>query len=128
VLLGADAEVLRGCAGRDDERVAGVFAAVALEAERPLREVGAVDVVEHHLGVEAFGVLGHATHEVGALQALDVAGPVVDVGRRHELAALGEAGDEGRLEVRASGVYRCGVAGRAGTENDQSRVLGSAHV
>ena len=128
VLLGTDAQILRGRSGRDDQRVAGVFAAVALEAERTLRQVGAVDVVEHHLGVEAFRVLGHASHQVRPLQALDVAGPIVDIGGRHQLSTLGKAGDEGGLHVGACSVHGSGVAGRARTEDDQSRVLGSAHV
>ncbi len=93
-----------------------------------LRQIDAVDVVEHHRGLEALGVLGHALHQLRALQAFDVAGPVVDVGRRHQLAALGEAGDQRRLEVGACGIDRSAVAGGAGTEDDQARVGVGRHV
>src|SRR6185437_4329221 len=70
LLLAGDAEVLGGGAGGDDQRIGRVFAGVALEPERTLLQVGGVDMVEDHLGVEALGVLGHALHQRRALQAL----------------------------------------------------------
>jgi hypothetical protein len=63
-----------------------------------------VDVVEDDLGLEALGVRLHALHQVRAHQAVRVAGPVVDLGGRHQLAALLQAGDQHRLEVGARGV------------------------
>ena len=80
-----------------------------------LRQVDRVDVVEHDLGVEALGVLQEALHQVGALHAVDVGRPVVDVGRRHQLAALRDAGDQHRLQVGARGVdrRRCSRPGRS---------------
>ena len=81
-------------------------------------------MVEHDLGVEALGVLQEALHQVRAHHAVDVGRPVVDVGRRHQLAALGDAGDEHRLQVGARGVDRRGVAGGAGAEDQDAGVLG----
>ena len=122
------AEVLRRRAGGDDQGIAGVTLAVALELERPLAEVDLGDIVEHDLGLEALGVGQHARHQVGALYAVVVAGPVVDVGRRHELATLFHAGDQYRAQVRARGVDRGGVTGRARAQDQQSAVLGVAHA
>ena len=92
---------------------------VALQPERALRQVGGVDVVEDDFGVEALGVRLHALHQRRAHQAVRVAGPVVDFGGRHQLAALLQAGDHHRLEVGARGVDGGGPAGRAGAEDEQ---------
>jgi hypothetical protein len=123
-LLGGQAEILRGGAGGDDQRVAGIAAAVADQRERLLRQRRRVDVVEDDLGVEALGVLLEARHQVGALHAVGVGRPVVHVGGGHQLAALGQAGDEQRLQVGAGGVDGGGVAGRAGAEDDEAGVAG----
>jgi hypothetical protein len=56
------------------------------------------------------------------MHALHVGGPVVDLGGRHQLAALGHAGDQHRFEVGARGVERGGVAGRAGAEDQDAGV------
>jgi len=116
-------EVLGRRAGGDDERVAGVLARVAAQCERTLAEFDLVDVVEDDLGVEALGMLQEALHEVGAHDAVDVGRPVVDVCRRHELAALGDAGDEHRLQVGARRVDRRRVAGRARAEDQDAGVV-----
>ena len=122
-LLGRDAEVLGRGAGGDDQRVAGVVRGVAAQNERPPAELDLVDVVEHHLRVEALGVLEEALHQVGSHDAVDVGGPVVDVGRRHQLAALRDAGDEHRLQVGARGIDRCRVAGRSGAEDQDTGMM-----
>jgi hypothetical protein len=62
-------------------------------------ELGGVDLVEHDLGLEALGVREHARHQVRAHQAVRVAGPVVDFGGGHELAALLQAGDQHGLRL-----------------------------
>ena len=127
-LLRGQSEVLGRRAGGDDQGVAGVAGRVAAQRERALREIDLVDVVEHDLGVEALGVLEEALHQVGAHDAVDVGRPVVDVGRRHQLAALGDAGDQHRLQVGARGVDRGGVAGRAGAEDEDAGVVsGQGH-
>ena len=127
LLFGLDAEILGAGAGGDDQRIAGVFAAVALEAERAARQIGRVDMVEDDLGLEALGMRLHARHQVRTHQAVGIARPVVDLGRRHQLAALLQAGDQHRLEVGAGGIDGGGVAGRAGTEDQQLAVLRGAH-
>jgi hypothetical protein len=127
-LFRGQAEVFRGRARRDDERIAGVLAVVAFEHVRTLREIHGVDVIVHDLGVEAFGMRLHALHERGTQQAVRVAGPVVDFGRRHELAALLHARDQQGFAVGARGVDGSGVSRGARTKDDQGIMSGSAHV
>ncbi len=99
LFLGLEAQVLRARTRRDDQRVAGVIAAIALQQQRALAEVHLVDVVHQDFGVEALGVFAHAFHQARAGEAVRVAGPVVDLGRRHELAALFHARDQQRLAI-----------------------------
>ncbi len=123
-LLGRQPEIARRCAGRDDQRVAGVFADVADQAQRTLAQRRGMNVVEDDLGVEAFGVLLKARHQLGALHAVGIGRPVVDIGRGHQLPALRQSGDQNRFQVGARGVYCRGKSGRAGAENQQAMVLG----
>ncbi len=127
LLLRLQPQVLGAGAGGDDQRVAGVLAAVTGQAERAPGQVGGVDVVEDHLGVEALRVRLHPRHQVRAHQAVGIAGPVVDLGGGHQLAAHLQAGDDQRLEVGAGGVDGRGPAGRAGTEDDDAGVLVRGH-
>jgi hypothetical protein len=70
----------------------------------------AIDVVEDDLRVEAFRMLAHAIHERRSLQAFDITGPVVDVRRRHELAALFEARNHHGRSIGPRGIDRRRVA------------------
>jgi len=81
-------------------------------------------VVEHDLRFEALGVFQKALHQFRALHAVHVGGPVVDLGGGHQLATLGHAGDQQRVEVGTGGIDGGGVAGRAGTQNQDFGVLG----
>ena len=78
---------------------------------------------EHDFGLEALGMGQEALHEVGALNAIHVGGPVVDFGGRHELAALGDAGDQDGVEVGPCGVNGGGVSGGSGTQNEYFGML-----
>ena len=123
-LFGRQPEILRRCPGRDDQRIAGVGARVAFEAERFLAQGRRVNMVVDEFGVEALGVLLEAGHQIRPLDAHGVGRPVVDVGGGHQLAAGSQPGDDHRLQVGAGGVDRGGVAGRAGTEDQQGDVAG----
>ena len=70
----------------------------------------------------------HADHQVRALQAFDVPGPVVHIGRRGQLAAHFDPGDDHGIEVRARCVDGSRQAGGTGTENDQSMMRGIRHA
>ena len=72
-------------------------------------------------------MLLEALHQVRALHAVHVSGPVVHLGGGHQLTALGHAGDQQGFEVGASGVDRGGIAGRAGAKNENLGVLGRGH-
>ncbi|KAG1258232.1 hypothetical protein G6F66_014591 [Rhizopus arrhizus] len=78
-LLGRQAQVLGRGAGGNDEGVAGVnLAGLPSHKERALGQVDLGDVVEQHFGVEAFGVLLEALHQVRTLHAIRVGRPIVD--------------------------------------------------
>jgi hypothetical protein len=76
-----------------------------------------VNVIEDDLRVEALGMLLEPRHQIRPLNAVGIGRPVIDVGGGHQLAALGETGDQYRLQVGAGGVHRSRIAGRAGAEN-----------
>ena len=93
-LFGRNPQVLGRSARRDDQRIAGVLAVVAEQAEGALTQFHPIDVIEHNVGIEALGVTAHAVHECGPLEVLDIPGPIVDIRGRHELATLLQTGDE----------------------------------
>lgn len=82
-----------------------------------------MDVVENDLCVETLGVFVKSAHQCRSLHAHCVGGPVVHVSGGHELSALGKAGNDYRVEVGAGGVHCRGISGRAGTENDKTRMF-----
>ena len=126
-LLRSDAKIFRRGAGSDDQRVAGVFARVACQAEWLAPELRGMNVVEDDFGLEALGVFLKSHHQIRTLHAICVRWPIVDVGGRHQLATLREAGDQHRLQVRPRSVYCGRESGWPGAENQQSVMLG-AHV
>src|SRR6056300_2049073 len=85
-------------------------------------------MIENDFGAEAFSVRLHALHKLRPLNTVVIAGPVVYISRCGELATLLDTGDDGRAEVRARGVNRCGVAGWAGSEDDKSVMDRITHV
>ena len=91
-------------------------------------EINRVNVVEEDFGIESLGMFLHALHQGGALQALDIPRPIVDISRGHQLATLGETGDHGRLEIGAGRINRSRVSGRAGSEDQEARVFRGRHV
>lgn len=120
-------QVTSAGAGSDDQGIAGVGRAVAGQGVRLGSEVDGVDVIENDLGFKALGVLAHTLHQHRASQTVDVARPVVDFGGGGQLTASLHAGDQQWLEVGAGRVYRSAVTGRAGTENNHSRMTDFRH-
>jgi hypothetical protein len=76
-------------------------------------------MVENDFGLEAAGMGFKTRHQLGALDAIGIGRPVVHFGGGHQLAALGHAGDQHRLEIGAGGIDGGGVTGGAGTEDDE---------
>ena len=91
-----------------------------------MAEIDRIDVVKNHLGFEALGVLQKTLHQLGALHAHDIGGPVVHLGGGHELATLGHAGDEDGVQVGAGGVNGGGVTSGARAKNQKLGVLGGS--
>jgi len=51
-------------------------------------------MVEHDLCIETLGVLLKTLHQIRALHAMDIRGPVIDLGGGHQLAPLGHTRDQ----------------------------------
>ncbi len=127
-LFRRQSQVLRRGARGDDQRVAAVGTRIAHQFDGPPGQADGVDLVGDDLGGEALGVPPHARHQIRSLQSLDIAGPVVHVGRGHQLPTLFRAGDQQRPAIRACRIHGGAVTGRTGAEDDQAVVLEAAHV
>src|SRR5262249_53173594 len=92
---------------------------------RRLAELGAVHMIEDDLGAEALGVLEKPLHELRSLDTCRVCGPVVHVGSRHELPALGETRDQGRFQICPCRVNGRRVASRARAQDEEGEMSGS---
>ena len=68
-------------------------------------------------------MLQKALHQLRALNAHHIGRPVVYLGRGHELAALGHAGDQHGVEVGTGGINGGGVASGAGAEDEDFGVF-----
>ena len=82
-----NAELPRGRARRDDDRLGEKLLVADEDGERPLGEVDARDVVGEELGAEALGLTAELRHQLGPKIAVREARIVLDVARDHELAA-----------------------------------------
>ena len=95
---------------------------VSDEAKRSLVEVSGVNVIEDRLRTEPRRVGVHAGHQVRALQSLDVARPVVDVGGGRHLTAHLESGDHDRVQVRTGRIESRRATGRTRAEDEEAAV------
>src|SRR6185437_14827294 len=116
--LALEAQLARGRARRDDHRAGAVLLVADVHAQRLLGEIDPGDVVGHELRAETLRLGAHRLHELRAEDAVAEAGIVLDVGGDHQLAAVGEALEDERLQVRARGVERRRVAGRTAADDD----------
>ena len=113
------AEPARLRAGGEDHGFGEIdVAAVAGQAERPLRQFELGDEIGDDLGADMGRLLFHLLHQPRALDHVGKTRIVLDVGGDGELAAGLDALDQHGLEHRARGIDRRGVAGRAGTDDD----------
>ena len=125
-LFGRQSQVLGGGAGGDDQGVAAV-GLHARQQKRSLSQVDPLNVIKNNFSIKAFCVFLHALHEVWALQAFHVAGPIIHFGGGGELAALLHAGDHHGIEICTGGVNGGAPAGGAGAKDDETVVLGCRH-
>jgi len=84
-----------------------------LQSEGALGKINRVDVVKHDVGLETLGMRLKPLHQVGPLDPIDIGRPIVDLGCGHELAALGHARDQQRLQIGPGRIHRGGVSGGA---------------
>ena len=115
-------------AHREDDRarlVDVVADADLVDAAGLVGELDAGGLVGDVARAEVLGLVAHLLHQLGAHDAAaGKPGVVLDLGRLLQQAAPEEALDDERLEVRARGVQRRRVAGRAAADDDH--VLDSA--
>ena len=78
-------------------------------------------------GLETLRVPAHPLHEVGTLDAVRIAGPVVHVCGGHELPTPFKAGNHDWTQIGAGGVDRRRVTGRTRSQDEQAAMLGFAH-
>ena len=83
-----------------------------------------VDVVEDDFGFKALGVSLESLHQLGALHAHCIGRPVVHLGGGGQLPAGCKPGQQHRFEVGARGIDCGGVAGGAGTQDEQADMAG----
>ena len=92
-----------------------------MKTKEPLLTAAIEQTVD--LGAETFRVPFHAFHQFRPLNALVIAGPVIDVGGRRHLSADFDAGDEYGFKCGARAVYRRRIAGRSGAQDEQAGML-----
>ena len=117
--LRLEAELAGGGARRDDHGLRAVLVVADPHAERPLREVDARHVVRQERRAESLRLAPEVLHHRRAEDTVGVPRVVLHVGGDHQLATPVEALDHERLEVRARGVERSGVAGGTSADHDQ---------
>jgi hypothetical protein len=93
-----------------------------------MAQLDPIDVVEHDVGVESFGVTAHAIHQRGPLQMFDIAGPIIHIGGGHELAALFQARDQERMPVRPRRIHGGRITRRTRPQDEEWTVPEDAHV
>jgi len=126
-LFRRQSQITGRCAGGNDQRVAGVFARIANQSQRPLVEFYGVNLVENHFGTEPGGVFFKSRHQIRPHDPVGIGWPVINVGGGHELTALRHPGNQHRIEVGAGGINRRGIAGGAGTQDQYSGVFAFGH-
>ena len=113
-----NAQVTRCGAGGEDDG-AGLEDIVAhVDALDIALELDGVDEVHAQVSAKTDGLGTHLFHELRAHDALLEAGVVLHLGGVHELAAVLVALEDDGLELGAGCVESCGVAGRAGADDD----------
>ncbi|ENN87883.1 hypothetical protein RHSP_48695 [Rhizobium freirei PRF 81] len=125
MLFALDAEPLRLGASGYDERIGGPdLAAVGAGDEGALIGIDLGHKVVDDLGADMLGLLQHLLHQPRPLNGIGKARIVFDIRGNHQLAALFQAGDQNRLQHRASGIDSGRITGWAGADDEYLRVAG----
>ena len=102
----------------DDERIAGIFPHIADQPDRLGIQFGRMNLVEFDPCFETFGMFKETLHQIRSRYALSVPWPVFDFRSRHQLSALLQSCNQKRFEIGSCRINRCGITGRAGSQND----------
>src|SRR5262249_52532499 len=123
-LLARQSEPASLRARADDQGFAIVdVAAVAHAPEGPAREVYLDDHVADHHRADVGGLLPHLLHEPGPLDHAGETWVVLDVCRDGHLAAGLQALDQNRLGIGPRRINSGGIAGRPGTDDQDSGAM-----
>ena len=116
--LVGQAQVFGGGTGSDDDGIGRhLLAAVKRHQERALAHVDARHEARFHLGTQVDCLLAHVVHELEAVNALGESREILNGGRLRQLSTHLQPLDEQAVDGRAYQVYRCGISGRAGPDN-----------
>ena len=124
--LGFDTQPEGRRAGRDDHRVCPVLDSRRPQSEWPRAEVHPLDVHVEDAGAESLGLRAEEAHQLRATDAIGKARVVLDLARRHELAAGLVAAQDDRGQVGACGVDSRGQSRRTGPDDDDMGAFGLA--
>jgi len=128
MFFGRQAEPLRLGASGDYQRVSMIFpAAIALQHERPARQVDLGNMVPDHLRADMLGLGLHLVHQPRALDDIAEARVVFGGGCGGQLAAGLDSLDDNRVKAGAGGINSGGIAGGAGAKDDQAAGNDVAH-
>ena len=128
LFLAGNADLLVRRAHGQDDRVGGVLAVVGAHDLDVAAQLEPGHVVGDQFGAEAFGLGTDLAHQVRAHDAVGEAREVLDVGGVHQCAAVLAALEHQRLEIGPRAVERCGIARRAGADDDHLAVLVLGHI
>ena len=119
-ILALDVELTHLRTGGHDDGLGQVYRTVCgVNLLHVAGQLDLVDVLVANVGAETLSLLANVVHKLGALNTLDESGEVFHLGGVHEGAAGGErAGEEDRLQAGTCSVDCGGVAGGAGTHDD----------
>ena len=75
-------------------------------------------MIKNNFGFEALRVTLKALHQIRPLHAIGIGRPVIHIGGGHELATLGETGDDHRFQICTCCINRGAITCGAGAENE----------
>ncbi len=84
-------------------------------------------MIPDDFSAEILGLLPEVFHHFRALYAILVAGIIIHICRRRQLTSRLIPLNNDRIQIGACGIDGGRIAGRAGTENDQTMMLGVRH-
>ena len=116
-LIGQTQVLGRGTRSHDDGVGSHLFSTVEGNEEGTLPHIYGSHEARFHLGTQIHRLLAHILHQLEAVNTLGEAREILNRGRLGQLAAHLQALDEQAVDGRAHQIYRCGISGRTGADN-----------